>query len=485
MVDEKKSDGIWIPEDLLQSKKFTLIEKHFIVAITNFDNEKGCFASNQHFSERFQLTKMRCSQVIRSLRDKNMITMRLEKIGVKSTRRTLNIINQKLKKSLRDRDGKHKGLKEVLESLSLEENVTAKGLRGRKPIKKTLLPSKEDFIDKSKEDFITSKEDFITSKDNFNYINISNNKDSNEVSKDTIRSKQITSKENIPKNGLLGNINEYELPKKYKSPLTIIRAMEKDGLSIRLPSPGKRPSKTLIKAMDYLISIKSGSFVRKSDWDRVWTKKNIKKWTNKDGYDSWKTVNDLVITSLEKMKREQVSNDQVGGRLNFPTTPEKFLFSIPHNSEERVGKSMFLKYMNVDVKTTADFITAFQKSGISEENRDRIDEVLKEKDRSWNAIQRQCFWAGMRKLVTWYNSNVEWVRTKAAKREGSMFNMRMSSVNSFFRFVVVPYLRSIDKMYFPYDPIPTDRMQNSRWREFCLWLYEKDQIKLDDWGLYE
>lgn len=67
--------GIWIPKEIWLSNKLTLQEKIFLVEIDSLDNEKGCFATNKHFSEFFGLSKPRCSEIIKSLENKGLITI--------------------------------------------------------------------------------------------------------------------------------------------------------------------------------------------------------------------------------------------------------------------------------------------------------------------------------------------------------------------------------------------------------------------------
>ena len=69
--------GIWIPKDIWLTKNLTLQEKVFLAEIDSLDNEDGCFASNQHFSDLFGLSKTRVSLVIKSLIEKEAIESRI------------------------------------------------------------------------------------------------------------------------------------------------------------------------------------------------------------------------------------------------------------------------------------------------------------------------------------------------------------------------------------------------------------------------
>ena len=70
---ERAFKGIWIPKEIWLNKELTLLEKVFFVEIDSLDNESGCFASNEYFSTFFDLSKNRCSEIIKSLEKKKMI----------------------------------------------------------------------------------------------------------------------------------------------------------------------------------------------------------------------------------------------------------------------------------------------------------------------------------------------------------------------------------------------------------------------------
>lgn len=71
--------GIWIPAELWLNKELTTNEKLFLVEIDSLDNEKGCYASNAHFSEFFGVNKTRCSQIINSLKNKGYVRVQINK----------------------------------------------------------------------------------------------------------------------------------------------------------------------------------------------------------------------------------------------------------------------------------------------------------------------------------------------------------------------------------------------------------------------
>lgn len=79
-MEENKRDfkGIWIPKELWFEKGLSLQEKCFIAEINSLDNDNGCFASNEHFAKITNLSKNRCTEVIKSLEKKNIISIEYE-----------------------------------------------------------------------------------------------------------------------------------------------------------------------------------------------------------------------------------------------------------------------------------------------------------------------------------------------------------------------------------------------------------------------
>lgn len=106
--------GIWIPASYWLDENLTIQEMLFLSEIDSLDiDEKGCFASNKHFSDFFGLTTQRCSQVINSLKDKNYITVELifgaEKQIEKRILRVVNKFDTPIKYSLGGYQEKFKG----------------------------------------------------------------------------------------------------------------------------------------------------------------------------------------------------------------------------------------------------------------------------------------------------------------------------------------------------------------------------------------
>ena len=89
---ERDFKGIWIDKSIWLNEDLTVMEKLFLVEIDSLDNEQGCYASNAHFSEFFQLSKNRCTEVIKSLEKKGFLSVKLEREGRLITKRILKVL---------------------------------------------------------------------------------------------------------------------------------------------------------------------------------------------------------------------------------------------------------------------------------------------------------------------------------------------------------------------------------------------------------
>lgn len=102
---ERAFKGVWIPREIWLSKELTLQEKIFLVEINSLDNENGCFASNAYFAEFFQLSKNRCSEVIKSLENKNLISVKyIREDGKKNIEKRVIRVIDKPKSGIRETD---------------------------------------------------------------------------------------------------------------------------------------------------------------------------------------------------------------------------------------------------------------------------------------------------------------------------------------------------------------------------------------------
>ena len=86
--------GVWIPKDIWLNRDLSVMEKLFLVEIDSLDNEQGCFASNKHFSDFFDISKGRCTQIIKSLEEKGLVSIKHEYKGKQIIRRTIRVVNK-------------------------------------------------------------------------------------------------------------------------------------------------------------------------------------------------------------------------------------------------------------------------------------------------------------------------------------------------------------------------------------------------------
>ena len=70
--------GIWIPKEIWLSKDLSTNEKILLAEIDSLGGSSdGCFASNQYFSDFFDLSKDRISRLVSGLKNKGYITVEL------------------------------------------------------------------------------------------------------------------------------------------------------------------------------------------------------------------------------------------------------------------------------------------------------------------------------------------------------------------------------------------------------------------------
>lgn len=84
--------GIWIPKEIWLNKDLTVMEKLFLVEIDSLDNAEGCFASNKHFAAHFGISKGRCTQIIKSLERKKIISVTVFYEGKTISKRVVRIL---------------------------------------------------------------------------------------------------------------------------------------------------------------------------------------------------------------------------------------------------------------------------------------------------------------------------------------------------------------------------------------------------------
>ncbi len=67
--------GVWIPKEIWLSPDLSLMEKVLFVEIHSLDNERGCFASNQHFARFFGVSDRQIRTHLANLKAKGYVTI--------------------------------------------------------------------------------------------------------------------------------------------------------------------------------------------------------------------------------------------------------------------------------------------------------------------------------------------------------------------------------------------------------------------------
>lgn len=95
MKGKKEIKGIWIPLNIWLISELSLIERVFLSQIQSLDNtNRGCYASNAYFSDLFDITNGRASQIITSLKDKKFIKISLKYEGKQVKERNIKVVNK-------------------------------------------------------------------------------------------------------------------------------------------------------------------------------------------------------------------------------------------------------------------------------------------------------------------------------------------------------------------------------------------------------
>ena len=67
--------GVWIPKDIWLSRQLSLMEKVLFVEIHSLDNDDGCYASNRHLAEFFNVSERQIRTHIGTLKQKGFISV--------------------------------------------------------------------------------------------------------------------------------------------------------------------------------------------------------------------------------------------------------------------------------------------------------------------------------------------------------------------------------------------------------------------------
>lgn len=97
-------NGVWIPKELWLNSDLKVIEKIFLAEIASLDGVNGCYASNSYFSDFFDLSKTRCSAIIKTLKEKGYIRIiRFYEDGKNNLERRIIRVNKEFIKTKCDR----------------------------------------------------------------------------------------------------------------------------------------------------------------------------------------------------------------------------------------------------------------------------------------------------------------------------------------------------------------------------------------------
>lgn len=145
---ERAFKGIWIPAEIWLSKELKIMEKLFLVEIDSLDNEDGCFASNEYFSNFFDLSKNRCSEIIKSLEKKGFIEIEyIYKKNKKSIEKRIIKIIRNIDQPIRNIEGgirdidqgyseNRRGYSENCEDNNTNNNISINNTNNKKEKKK-------------------------------------------------------------------------------------------------------------------------------------------------------------------------------------------------------------------------------------------------------------------------------------------------------------------------------------------------------------
>jgi hypothetical protein len=171
---ERDFKGVWIDKEIWLNKELSWMEKLFITEINSLDNKNGCYASNDYFSEFFQLSKSRCSQIINSLIKKKYISAKYEYNGKEIKKRVLRILNWGIKNTKEGIEKMRSGYLENAKDINTINNTINNNIRP--PKKSKFIPPK----DYHEIEEICKKNNYnVDAEYFFNYYNTNNWKKSN------------------------------------------------------------------------------------------------------------------------------------------------------------------------------------------------------------------------------------------------------------------------------------------------------------------
>lgn len=90
---QRKFQGVWIPADVWLDRNLSITEKVMLVEISSLqDDVRGCYASNAHFGEFFDLSISRVSEIVSSLAAKGFVSVEQIREGKRIIERRIRMI---------------------------------------------------------------------------------------------------------------------------------------------------------------------------------------------------------------------------------------------------------------------------------------------------------------------------------------------------------------------------------------------------------
>jgi Helix-turn-helix domain len=81
--------GVWIPAEIWLYKGLKPMEKLILIEIHSLDGEKGCWASNSHFEELFEISNRHVQRIIEQLKALGFIEVQVDKMA--GNHRVINV----------------------------------------------------------------------------------------------------------------------------------------------------------------------------------------------------------------------------------------------------------------------------------------------------------------------------------------------------------------------------------------------------------
>lgn len=90
---ERKFQGVWIPAETWLDRGLSITEKVMLVEIASLETpDRGCYATNAHFSQFFDLSVSRVSEIISGLASKGIVEVEQIREGKRIVERRIRVV---------------------------------------------------------------------------------------------------------------------------------------------------------------------------------------------------------------------------------------------------------------------------------------------------------------------------------------------------------------------------------------------------------